>query len=239
MGPRPGVATVAQSLSGSSAVPEDDLQALLRTGIEAAESGRPGVARGIFDRVIARDPDHEIAWLWKATVAETLDERRACLRRVLVINPENAQAGQALEELRRQTPSLTRRKASAPADRDERAALLASAEAPRRPRRVLPFALIAIALALMTVGTALIVRGQRETPAAPDATATPRPDRTATWQALSGPFSGTVTLPPEPIRTLPRRRDELPPTWTPTATWTPPPARTPSPGDAETPRASG
>lgn len=220
-------------------MPEDDLQALLRTGIEAAESGRPGVARGIFDRVIARDPDHEIAWLWKATVAETLDERRACLRRVLVINPENTQAGQALEELRRQTPSLARRKASAPVDRDERAALLASAETARRPRRVLPYALLAIALALMTVGTALIVRGQRETPAAPDATATPRPDRTATWQALSGPFSGTVTLPPEPIRTLPRRRDELPPTWTPTATWTPPPARTPSPGDAETPRASG
>jgi len=82
-------------------MPEDDLQALLQTGIEAAQTGRPAVAHALFDRIIARDPDHELAWLWKATVAETPEERRACLRRVLVINPENLQAGQALEQLQR------------------------------------------------------------------------------------------------------------------------------------------
>lgn len=217
---------------------EEDVQALLRTGIEAAQSGRPGVARQLFDRVLARDPNHETAWLWKAMVAETLDERRACLRRVLVINPENTQAGQALEELQRQTPPA-RRKTPSPAARDERAALLTRAETPRRKRPIVPYALIGIALALMAAGTALIVSAQRETTPALEATATLSPDRTATWQALSVPFSMTATPEPEPIRTLPRRRDELPATWTPTATWTLSPARTPTPGDAGTPRASG
>lgn len=222
---------------------EDDLQALLRTGIEAAQSGRPGVARGIFDRVIARDPNHETAWLWKATVAETLDERRACLRRVLVINPENAQAGQALEELQRKTPPVPRRKVAAQADSEVRAALLASAETPRRRRPILPIALIALALALMVAGAALIISGRQEAPpVAPDMTATARADqaRTATWQALSNPSSvATATPDREPIRTLPSRRDELPATWTPIATWTPSPARTPVPGEADMPRDSG
>ena len=169
---------------------EDDLEALLRTGIEAAQSGRPGVARGIFDRIIARDPNHEIAWLWKANVAETLDERRACLRRVLVINPENQQAGQALEELRRrQTPAPVARKPAPRPALDDRAALLNSVKPPRRRRRIVPFALMAVALAMMASGAALIVSARREVPRGPDATATIPPDaaRTATFQALSVP----------------------------------------------------
>lgn len=222
---------------------EDDLQALLRTGIEAAQSGRPGVARSIFDRVIARDPNHEDAWLWKATVAETLDERRACLRRVLVINPENAQAGQALEELQRKAPPAARRKAASQPEPDERAALLASAQPPRRKRPIIPLALIALALVMMAVGAALIVSAQQEAPpATPDLTATTRADeaRTATWQALSAPsFAATATPEREPIRTLPARRDELPATWTPIATWTPSPLHTPGPDGVNSPRDSG
>jgi len=222
-------------------VSEDDLEALLRTGIEAAQSGRPGVARGIFDRIIARDPNHEIAWLWKANVAETLDERRACLRRVLVINPENQQAGQALEELRRrQTPAPVARKPAPRPALDDRAALLNSVKPPRRRRRIVPFALMAVALAMMASGAALIVSARREAPRRPDATATIPPDaaRTATFQALSVPLATATATPGERIRTLPPRREELPPTWTPTATWTPSPEGTPLPGDVAAPSES-
>lgn len=213
---------------------EDDLEALLRTGIEAAQSGRPGVARGIFDRILARDPNHETAWLWKANVAETLDERRACLRRVLVINPENQQAGQALEALRRQTPAPAPRKAAPRPEPDDRAALLGSIKPPRNRRRIVPFALMAVALAMMAAGAALIINARREAPRGPDATATipPNTARTATFQALSIPPATATATPGERVRTLPPRREELPPTWTPTTTWTPSPEGTPPSGES-------
>jgi len=211
-------------------VPEDDLQALLQTGIEAAQTGRPAVARALFDRVIARDPDHELAWLWKATVAETPEERRACLRRVLVINPENLQAGQALQQIQRQTPPAARRPPEPPPARQERARLLAS-DAPARQRRlILPLALVVVAIGLMAAGAGLLLSAQRDTPA------TPPPDRareldearTATLHALLAPVSALTATPAAEIRTLPGRRDRLPATWTPTATWTASPAFTPT-----------
>lgn len=217
---------------------ENDLDALLRTGIEAAQSGRPAVARGVFDRVLARDPYHETAWLWKATVAETLDERRACLRRVLVINPANQQAGQALEELRRQTSGPPPRKAAPQPQPDDRTALLASVEPTRKRRRAIPFALMAVALAMMAAGAALIISGRRDAPAGTSATATMPPDsaRTATFQALSVPIATLTATPGERIRTLPPRREELPPTWTPVVTRTPSRERTLVPGGAGTPQ---
>lgn len=210
-------------------MPEDDLQALLQTGIEAAQTGRPAVAHALFDRIIARDPDHELAWLWKATVAETPEERRACLRRVLVINPENLQAGQALEQLQRQAPPAARRRPDPPAARQERALLLASASPSRRQRLLLPLALLVAAIGLMAAGAGLLLSARRDAPA------TPTPDRardlnqarTATLQALLAPAGALTATPPAAIRTLPGRHDWLPATWTPTATWTASPALTP------------
>lgn len=209
-------------------MPEEDLQALLQTGIEAAQTGRPAVARALLERVIARDPNHEQAWLWKATVAETPEERRACLRHVLVINPENLQAGQALEQLQRQAPPAARR--PPPAIRQERALLLASAAPPRRRRLILPLVLMVIAIGLMAAGAGLLISTQRDTPATPTSGRTREPDeaRTATMQALLAPAEARTATPTAEIRTLPGRRDRLPATWTPTATWTVSPALTPT-----------
>lgn len=211
-------------------MPEEDLQALLQTGIEAAQTGRPAVARALFERVIARDPDHEQAWLWKATVAETPEERRACLRRVLVINPENLQAGQALEQLARQTPPAARRAPKTPTAPQERALLLASAAPPRHRRLLLPLALLAIAIGLMVAGAGLLISAQRDTPATPTSDRAQELDeaRTATMQALLAPVEARTATPTAEIRTLPGRRDRLPATWTPTATWTVSPALTPT-----------
>jgi len=209
-------------------VPEEDLQALLQTGIEAAQTGRPAVARALLERVIARDPNHEQAWLWKATVAETPEERRACLRHVLVINPENLQAGQALEQLQRQAPPAARR--PPPAIRQERALLLASAAPPRRRRLILPLVLMVIAIGLMAAGAGLLISTQRDTPATPTSGRTREPDEahTATMQALLAPVEAQTATPTAEIRILPGRRDRLPATWTPTATWTVSPALTPT-----------
>lgn len=209
-------------------MPEEDLQALLQTGIEAAQTGRPAVARALLERVIARDPNHEQAWLWKATVAETPEERRACLRRVLVINPENLQAGQALEQLQRQAPPAARR--PPPAIRQERALLLASAAPTRRRRLILPLVLMVIAIGLMAAGARLLISAQRDTPATPTSDRAQELDKvhTATMQALLAPVEAQTATPTAEIRTLPGRRDRLPATWTPTATWTASPALTPT-----------
>ncbi|GIV80902.1 MAG: hypothetical protein KatS3mg051_0256 [Anaerolineae bacterium] len=75
------------TVTGEKTVPSEDLQALLRTAIEAARSGDRAKAREILRRLVLRDPGNELAWLWLASVASSEEERRQCLRRVLTINP--------------------------------------------------------------------------------------------------------------------------------------------------------
>lgn len=220
---------------------EDDLQSLLHAGIEAVQSGRPAVARALFDRIIARDPNHEAAWLWKATVAETLDERRTCLRRVLVINPENPQAGRALAKLQRRTAAAAGRQAEArsaqqaPTDQQVRAALVSSASRSPRRRLLLPFALMLLALGLLAAGAFLLASAQREANVAPTANLLAPPDQAwaATLDALRAPSETATPTPPGGLRMLPSRRDHLPPTWTPVASETTAPDRTP-PGPSPT-----
>ena len=89
----------ATTVTGEKTVPSEDLQALLRTAIEAARSGDRAKAREILRRLVLRDPGNELAWLWLASVASSEDERRQCLRRVLIINPRNERARQALAQL--------------------------------------------------------------------------------------------------------------------------------------------
>lgn len=213
-------------------MPDDDLQRLLRSGIEAAQSGRHADARALFDQVIARDPDQELAWLWKATVAETVDERRACLRRVLVINPENLQAGQALERLARQ---------ATPGPSADRAALLPRDAPPRRSYRRLATGLIAGGVALIALGAVLIAGSLLGGPAepTPDPAARPAWVLTVTGRAPQAPaYPATATPLGGEVRTIPARAPELPATWTPTATWTPsaagPDATTTHTGEVQT-----
>lgn len=210
-------------------MPDDDLQRLLRSGIEAAQSGRHADARAMLDQVIARDPDQELAWLWKATVAETVDERRACLRRVLVINPENLQAGQALERLAHQAP---------PGPSADRAALLPGDVPPRRTDRLLAAGFIAGGVALIALGAVLIAGSLLGGPAGPtpDPAARPAWVLTATVRAPLVPaYPATATPLGGEVRTIPARAPELPATWTPTATWTPSAAglNTTTPGTGE------
>ena len=81
----------------------DEIQQLLQTAIQTAQSGNKFIARSMLDQVIGLDPDNEMAWLWKASVVEDANERRTCLERVLSINPNNARAQQALARLQRAT----------------------------------------------------------------------------------------------------------------------------------------
>jgi TolB protein len=77
----------------------DELQNLLKSGIQAARSGEKAVARGIFEQVLRLDSQNELAWLWMASVLDSPAERQKALQRVLSINPNNEKAQQALAKL--------------------------------------------------------------------------------------------------------------------------------------------
>lgn len=76
-----------------------ELPALLRQGIAAAKAGDQETARRILTYITKQEPQNEQAWLWLSGVVESPEEKRACLQRVLVINPHNMHARRGLEWL--------------------------------------------------------------------------------------------------------------------------------------------
>lgn len=80
---------------------------LLQAGIAAAKAGHTQMARQALLKVIQLDEHNEQAWLWLSGVAESLDERRACLEQVLAINPANDYARAGLAWLDQQQMAQT------------------------------------------------------------------------------------------------------------------------------------
>lgn len=70
---------------------------LLKQGIAAFKSGQKTKARTLFGQALKQDQRNEKAWLWMSCVMETDEERRACLEKVLAINPSNTAAIRGLE----------------------------------------------------------------------------------------------------------------------------------------------
>ncbi len=65
--------------------------------IAAIKVGRRAEGRAMLDQILAADPCNVMALLWMAEIAETDEERRECLDRVLAIDPHSAPAFGALE----------------------------------------------------------------------------------------------------------------------------------------------
>lgn len=80
---------------------DDAALQLLRKGIVAAKAGDKNLARALLFEAIKVNPRNEPAWLWLASVAETLEDRVSCLQRVLEFNPSHERALQWLTEGRR------------------------------------------------------------------------------------------------------------------------------------------
>ncbi|MDX1995526.1 MAG: hypothetical protein SF029_24290 [bacterium] len=76
-----------------------DLERKLQQGIDLAKRGDRKAARLILEEVIDADKNNERAWMWLASVVDTLNERRLCLERVIAINPGNTRAQEALRQL--------------------------------------------------------------------------------------------------------------------------------------------
>ncbi|MFQ3660016.1 MAG: hypothetical protein SNJ54_13795, partial [Anaerolineae bacterium] len=86
---------------------DNALNQQLQAGIAAAKAGDRATARELLEGVLAQDDRNELAWIWMASVVNTVAERRVCLERVLAINPKNEVARRALRQLGGATPSAS------------------------------------------------------------------------------------------------------------------------------------
>lgn len=206
----------------------------LKQGIAAAQRGDKTVARRVLQQVLSEDRDNELAWIWMASVVDSVDERRACLERVLKINPNNARAKEALRRLGYAPPS-EREAQDTPSP--VMAAATSAAEALRGGgNRTLYFAIAtAVTILLIALFVASLFSGapsdnavlQTATSAAIAQLPTQVPPTVDPDTYTATPFLGIIVTVGGDSNTA------LPPTFTPTASATatepPPPTATPLP----------
>jgi hypothetical protein len=194
----------------------------LKAGIEAAQQGDKRTARNLLKQVLSEDEKNELAWMWLASAVETLDERRACLQKVLQINPNNARAREALNRLgsgredkdRRAVEGLRRMQRPQPAGQAARN--LPAGYVILGAVVLLALIVIVIFGAVSSSNTAVQATPNVEAIFNPTSTPTPDPD---TFTAT--PFLGVVV-------TVARDQSLFPPTFTPTPPATPTETLTPS-----------
>lgn len=71
----------------------------LKQGIEAIRKGDKLTAQRLLRQVVDRDAKNEVAWMWYASTLDNLQERRQALEMVLRLNPGNARAREALNQI--------------------------------------------------------------------------------------------------------------------------------------------
>ncbi len=120
----------------------DALHALQRA-IAAVKAGNKAAGRRLLAEVIRDDPHNEAAWLWMSAATDSDAQRRACLERVLAINPDNQTARRGLARLDR-TSGETSSASQPPGGSSPGATLPAAKQAPpwvgqvHKARAVLP-----------------------------------------------------------------------------------------------------
>ncbi len=77
----------------------NEIREKLNAGIAAAQQGNRATARRLLEQVVTADAGNEVAWMWLASCAETLADRRRYLQRALALNPGNERAREALDRL--------------------------------------------------------------------------------------------------------------------------------------------
>lgn len=196
----------------------EDIQNLLRTGIEAARDGNKEVARALLEQVVTLDTRNETAWMWLATVLDSEEERQRALRRVLSINPDNERAQQALRKLQTGTlhpvEDVDIQRAAPPAPASPQPMTYPEMRPRRRmdTRRQLALVvamLMIVAAVILALGEFLSEDEEEPTQIAGGGTATPSPTITLT---------PSITFTPRPTRTIDPNTiivTDLPGQWTP------------------------
>jgi tetratricopeptide (TPR) repeat protein len=73
----------------------------LQQAIAAIKAGDKAGGQRLLAEVIRNDPRNEAAWLWMSAVVGSDERQRACLERVLAVNPSNQTAQRGLAKLQR------------------------------------------------------------------------------------------------------------------------------------------
>jgi hypothetical protein len=93
----------------------------LQEAITAARAGRELTARDMFLDIVREQPHNETAWLWLTGLLDDLDDCIEACERVILINPNNAQARHYLNQLLAEREKLSA-KEKARAEEQARAA---------------------------------------------------------------------------------------------------------------------
>ncbi len=72
----------------------------VQRGIDAAKVDQKQLAKQCFMQAIVQDPDIELAWLWLASVSDSIEEKMFHLQKVLNINPNNENALSSMKNAR-------------------------------------------------------------------------------------------------------------------------------------------
>lgn len=208
----------------------EDISQLLKQGVDAAKRGDRATGRRLLTQVLEADPANELAWIWLASCVTTLEDRKACLERVLEINPDNIRAQQALAAISggetKSSPAPRPKQQSKPkpekkVDTD-----------PSEQRGDNPWlGILAIFGALIVAGLILLTQLPNLLTPPPTATNTPPPPvviQQPTAFIENTPIPQLPTLPPPTDDGTNRAPRTLPPTFTPTPTATPTATRTPT-----------
>lgn len=71
----------------------------VQRGIEASKNSQADFAKQCFLQAIVHDDKNEMAWLWLASISESVDEKKSHLHKVLKLNPENETAKESLKAI--------------------------------------------------------------------------------------------------------------------------------------------
>ena len=91
----------------------------VQRGIDASKETHTDFAKQCFLQAIVHDTNNEMAWLWLASVCDSVEEKSAHLQKVLSINPENETASSLLQSAKRQMAETQMQKAIAAAVADD------------------------------------------------------------------------------------------------------------------------
>ncbi len=91
----------------------------VQRGIDASKETHTDFAKQCFLQAIVHDTDNEMAWLWLASVCDSVEEKLTHLQKVLSINPENETAFALLQSAKRQLAETQMQKAIAAAVADD------------------------------------------------------------------------------------------------------------------------
>jgi hypothetical protein len=80
------------------------MQELTQRGITALKGGDRTEALKLLSQAVKEQPEDTTAWLWLSGAVEKDDQRIACLRQVLRIDPQNQAAVRGLEKLQGRNP---------------------------------------------------------------------------------------------------------------------------------------